>query len=54
VIENIAPIREKVKQLKSDKKNLDRLMALGAEKARKIAQKTLKEVYEKVGLVTAI
>ncbi len=51
VIEKLSPVRDKVKELLLDKKNLDRLMREGAEKASAIARKTLRKVYKKVGLV---
>lgn len=51
VIEKLAPVRDKVKELLLDKDNLDKLMREGAEKARAIARKTLRKVYKKVGLV---
>ncbi|NCB48100.1 MAG: tryptophan--tRNA ligase [Clostridia bacterium] len=53
VIEKISPIRNKVNELKENRNYLDKMMKKGAEKASEIALKTLKEVYEKVGLVTA-
>ena len=51
VIEVISPKREKIKELLQDKKNLENLMRIGAEKASNIARKTLRKVYKKVGLV---
>lgn len=52
VIEKISPIRNKVNELKENRDYLDKMMNLGAKKASEIALKTLKEVYEKVGLVS--
>ncbi len=52
VIEKLSPIRKKVIELKANKDYLDKMMKLGAEKASKIALRTLKEVYEKIGLVS--
>jgi tryptophanyl-tRNA synthetase len=43
------PIRERYKELYSDKKALLDILQFGAEKARRVASKTLEEVYERVG-----
>lgn len=51
VIGVIAPIREKVKDLLKDKKQLDFLMQQGAQRASIIAHKMLQKVYKKIGLV---
>ena len=51
VIEVLTPVREKLKSLKADKEYLLSVAKRGAEKAREIARKKLKEVYEKVGLI---
>jgi tryptophanyl-tRNA synthetase len=51
VIETFKPIREKHHQLMSDKAELDRLMKKGADKAREIAAKTMREVYDRVGII---
>ena len=51
VIEVLTPVREKLKSLKADKEYLLSVAKKGAEKAREIARKKLKEVYEKVGLI---
>ena len=51
VIEVLTPVREKLKSLKADKEYLLGVAKKGAEKAREIARKKLKEVYEKVGLI---
>ena len=50
VVENIVkPFREKTLALLADEKQLNSLMAEGAQKAEKVAGATLKSVYEKVG-----
>jgi len=52
VIEKMSPIRKKLNELKENRDYLDKMMSLGAKKASEIALKTLKDVYDKVGLVT--
>ena len=49
VIAFIAPIREKINHYKNDKKALAEAAEIGAEKANKSANKTLKEVREIIG-----
>ncbi len=51
VIKRLSPIRQKLNDLLSQPAHLDELMALGAQRAQKIAKKTLLEVYKKVGLL---
>jgi tryptophanyl-tRNA synthetase len=51
VVEAVRPIREKTDQLLADRAYLDSILKKGAEHARERAQKTLKQVYEKVGFV---
>ncbi len=52
VADKLAPIQTEQKRLLSDKKYLDSLLALGAEKAYKTARKTLAKFYRKVGFYT--
>lgn len=54
VIEKLSPIRKKMKELIENREYLDKMMSAGAKKASEIALKTLKKVYEKVGLVLPI
>ncbi|MDG2497299.1 MAG: tryptophan--tRNA ligase [Aquiluna sp.] len=54
VIESLRPIRERTNELLEDSAELDRLLAKGAEKANEQAEKTLKTVYENLGLVMAL
>jgi tryptophanyl-tRNA synthetase len=49
----IEPIRTKTYGFLSDKAELTRLMALGAEKARAVARETLKDSFDKIGFVPA-
>ncbi len=51
VVEFVRPIRERVRELMGDLPELDRLMGIGAHKARATAQETLASVYEAVGFV---
>ncbi len=44
-----APIRERIKEIETDTKLLREIAAFGAEKARKSASKTLKEIREIIG-----
>lgn len=53
VLEKVVPLQERYKTLMADKGELDKTLAAGAEKARETAAKTLKQVYEAVGFVTA-
>jgi tryptophanyl-tRNA synthetase len=48
---HLAPIRERANELLADPAELDRLLALGADKAREIAAATLADVYSKVGFL---
>ncbi len=50
VVEGLRPISEKRTQLMQDKAYLDEIIVKGAENARRIAYKTLRKVYKKVGL----
>lgn len=51
VVEKLRPIREEYDRLIADKGYLLQVAKDGAEKARRIAQKTLSKVYRKIGLV---
>ena len=50
-METLRPIREESQRLIKDKAYLNDLCRNGAEKAAYIANKTLRKVYKKVGLV---
>ncbi len=50
VAEGIKPITEKREQLMKDKGYLDSIIIKGAENANRIAMRTLRKVYRKVGL----
>lgn len=51
VMDAIAPIRARTRELLADRAELLRLMALGADRARATASITLRDVYEKVGFI---
>ena len=51
IYKELKPIQEKRKQFEENPKEVDRIIKEGAEKARKIASVTLKEVKEKMGLL---
>ncbi|MBE7037005.1 MAG: tryptophan--tRNA ligase [Ruminococcaceae bacterium] len=51
VAAELAPVREKFAQLQSDKAYVEDIYKKGAETAAKIASKTLRKVYKKVGFV---
>ncbi len=51
VIETLRPIREEAQKIMKDKSYLSDLCRDGAERASHIAEKTLRRVYKKVGLV---
>lgn len=51
VADFLAPIREKFQIIRKDKKNLDRILKAGSEKANRVAFKTLRKVYKKVGFI---
>ncbi len=51
VVETLKPIRRKYLELLDDKAYLQSVYRAGAEKARKVAAKTLRKVYKKTGFV---
>lgn len=51
VIETLRPIRERYHQLIADTAELDRLMAVGAERARAVAEPKIELIKERVGFV---
>ena len=51
VVETLRPIREEAQRLLKDKAYLESVYREGAEKAERIANKTLRKVYKKVGFV---
>ena len=51
IIESLRPIREKYLDLLNNKDYLETVYANGANRAEKVARKTLRKVYKKVGLI---
>src|SRR5262249_42794961 len=52
VVEFIRPIRERTKVYLDDPAQLDKLLAIGAEKAPAVSSVTLRRVYDRVGFLT--
>ncbi len=50
IYEELKPIQERRRQLQKDGKYIDKVLADGAKRARKIAQETIDEVRAKMGL----
>jgi len=53
VVELLSPIRERFLALREDERELQRLLAMGAEKARRASEPTLETMYERMGFVKA-
>ncbi len=51
VVEALAPLRERSRTYLADPAQLDKMLAIGAEKARAIASVTLRKVYERIGFL---
>jgi tryptophanyl-tRNA synthetase len=51
IVEFVAPIQQRTRGYLDDPAQLDKLLALGAEKARVVAGSTLRTVYERVGFL---
>ena len=51
IVESLRPIREQYNVLLNNKDYLEKVYAIGAEKAERQARKTLRKVYKKVGLI---
>lgn len=49
--EFVVPLRERMDGFMSDVAELDRLLAVGADRAREVASKTLAQVYDRVGFL---
>jgi tryptophanyl-tRNA synthetase len=50
VVKYLAPVRERYEELRGDEAELERVLALGAEKARALAAPTVAEVRDRMGL----
>jgi tryptophanyl-tRNA synthetase len=51
VVELLTPIRELYEALRADERELQRLLAMGAEKARRVSEPTLEAMYDRMGFV---
>ncbi|MFG1941850.1 tryptophan--tRNA ligase [Nonomuraea sp. NPDC048826] len=54
VVEAFAPIRERTEKLLGDETELDRMLAVGAERARAVARRTMAEVRDRVGFLPTV
>jgi tryptophanyl-tRNA synthetase len=52
-VEFVTPFRSRTLELLGDRAQLDKVLALGAERANAVASATLRDVYERVGFVAA-
>ena len=52
VTESFTPIRERTQELLADPAELDRILAVAAERASEVADATLARVYERIGFLT--
>ncbi|MDX6486133.1 MAG: tryptophanyl-tRNA synthetase, partial [Gaiellaceae bacterium] len=51
VVDLLSPIRERFEALRADERELHRLLAVGAEKARRVSEPTLQLMYDRMGFV---
>ena len=51
IINTVEPISIKTNQLLKDTAYLDKVLDEGANKARVIANKTIKNIYDKIGMI---
>jgi len=51
VVETFAPVRERTIELLDDPAELDRMLAVNAERANEIAEATITTVYDRIGLL---
>jgi tryptophanyl-tRNA synthetase len=49
VAELLRPMRERYEELRADERELQRLLGVGAEKARRVAEPTLEAMYDRMG-----
>ncbi|MFI6596387.1 tryptophan--tRNA ligase [Nonomuraea sp. NPDC050536] len=54
VVEAFTPIRERTEKLLANESELDRLLAIGAERARSVAAHTMAEVRDRVGFLPSL
>ena len=53
VVTLLTPIQERYRELRADERELQRLLAMGAEKARRASEPTLEAMYDRMGFVKA-
>ena len=53
VVSLLTPIRERFEELRADERELQRLLAVGADKARRASEPTLELMYERMGFAKA-
>ncbi|SFO95599.1 tryptophanyl-tRNA synthetase [Geodermatophilus dictyosporus] len=53
VTDFLTPVRERTQELLDDRAELQRVLARGAERAREVAGRTVREVYDRVGFLPA-
>ena len=53
VVTLLGPIQERYRELRADERELQRLLAVGAEKARRASEPTLEAMYGRMGFVKA-
>jgi tryptophanyl-tRNA synthetase len=53
VVGLLTPIRERFEAVRADERELQRLLAMGAEKARRASEPTLEAMYDRMGFVKA-
>jgi tryptophanyl-tRNA synthetase len=51
IVETLRPIRERYQRIMADPATLDRMLALGAERARAVAEPKIEQVKERVGFM---
>lgn len=51
VVEFVTPVRTRTLELLDDRAELQQLLAVGAEKANEVAERTLADVYDRVGFI---
>lgn len=54
LVEFSSPLRSRVAELLADKAELDRILAIGADRAREVAVRTVAKVYKKVGFLPPV
>jgi tryptophanyl-tRNA synthetase len=54
VVDFVTPFRDRTLELLDDRAHLDQVLAMGAERARSVATRTLADVYDRVGFVAPV